>query len=315
MAADLLLATYCGTAQHSETLVLKTLIVLSAAATLAAAQQPPAPTENGGHPVVSPDGNHIAFTSNRDGTPDLYVMNADGTGVVRLTRSPAEEAISGWNTDGTRLFYTIVSGDSAHTYSVAADGTGVTSVGTYAARTVLVSPDGQSVIYGAGPWATMQLFRERVDGTGSRRLTPGGGAYWCSSLTDNGTRVATSRSDSNGMQVWIFDASTDESWMATSFPKSDGNPQCPAWAPEGRRLALQSAAPVADSTKRDGHIWVLRLDTGAATKLAEHASPYLDEAPSWFPDGRRIAFQSNRTGRWEIWVMNYDGTGAHQITN
>ena len=303
--------------QHilSETLVLKTIFVLSAATSIAAAQQSPAPIQNGAHPVVSPDGNHIAFMSNRDGTPDLYVMNADGSGVLRLTRNADEEAFSGWSGDSKQLFFTTVAGDSAHTYSISTDGTGLASIGAFAAHAVLVSPDGKSVVYGAGPWATVQLFRARADGSGSRRLTPGGGAYWCSALADNGTRVATSRSDSNGMQIWIFDASTDESWMATSFPKSDGNPQCPAWAPEGRRLALQSAAPAgADSTMRDGHIWLLRLDTGAATKVAEHARPYLDEAPSWFPDGRHIAFQSNRTGRWEIWVMNYDGTDAHQIT-
>jgi len=36
--------------------------------------------------------------------------------------------------------------------------------------------------------------------------------------------------------------------------------------------------------------------------------------PSFFPDGR-IAFQSDRSGRMEVWVMNGDGTGAKQITN
>ncbi len=41
----------------------------------------------------------------------------------------------------------------------------------------------------------------------------------------------------------------------------------------------------------------------------------VDSDPSWSPDGRRIAFHSNRTGNGEIYVMNADGSGAVQVTN
>lgn len=40
----------------------------------------------------------------------------------------------------------------------------------------------------------------------------------------------------------------------------------------------------------------------------------LDETPSFFPDGNRIAFQSDRSGKMKVWVMNVDGTGAQMIT-
>jgi dipeptidyl aminopeptidase/acylaminoacyl peptidase len=62
------------------------------------------------------------------------------------------------------------------------------------------------------------------------------------------------------------------------------------------------------------HIWIVDAATGAARKLAAHDQPYLDETPSWFPDGKHIAFQSNRTGRMEVWVMNADGSGQLQVT-
>ena len=62
------------------------------------------------------------------------------------------------------------------------------------------------------------------------------------------------------------------------------------------------------------HIWVIDVKSGAATKLNPHSTPYLDETPSWFPDGKRIAFQSDRSGRMEIWTMNADGSGAVQVT-
>jgi TolB protein len=54
--------------------------------------------------------------------------------------------------------------------------------------------------------------------------------------------------------------------------------------------------------------------SGAATKLGAHDTPYHDEVPAWFPDGKRIAFQSDRTGRVEVWVMGVDGGGQRQVT-
>ena len=43
-------------------------------------------------PAWSPDGTKIAFTSNRDGNDEIYVMNADGTGQTRLTNNAADDS-------------------------------------------------------------------------------------------------------------------------------------------------------------------------------------------------------------------------------
>ena len=61
-------------------------------------------------PAWSPDGAHIAFASNTDGNYDIYVMNADGSGVIQLTDDGAgPPAISNrfpnWSPDGTRIAY------------------------------------------------------------------------------------------------------------------------------------------------------------------------------------------------------------------
>jgi TolB protein len=61
-------------------------------------------------------------------------------------------------------------------------------------------------------------------------------------------------------------------------------------------------------------IRVVDLSTGQTRTLSVPGADHLDEAPSWFPDGTRLAFQSNRTGTMEIWVMGDDGSNPRQIT-
>ncbi|MDF2771006.1 MAG: TolB protein, partial [Geminicoccaceae bacterium] len=47
-------------------------------------------------PTWAPDGNRIAFTSDRDGDDEVYVMNVDDTGHVRLTQSAALDVLDSW---------------------------------------------------------------------------------------------------------------------------------------------------------------------------------------------------------------------------
>ena len=57
----------------------------------------------------------------------------------------------------------------------------------------------------------------------------------------------------------------------------------------------------------------MNADGSGITQLTNH--PELDNSPAWSPDGRRIAFHSNRDGYFEIYVMNADGSGLTRLTN
>ncbi|WP_116125732.1 S41 family peptidase [Lewinella sp. IMCC34183] len=57
------------------------------------------------NPRFSPDGRHIAFTSDRDGSEDVYVVDRAGGIPTRLTWHPADDAVRGWTPDGSRVLF------------------------------------------------------------------------------------------------------------------------------------------------------------------------------------------------------------------
>jgi dipeptidyl aminopeptidase/acylaminoacyl peptidase len=70
------------------------------------------------------------FVSERDGNPELYVMNADGTGQVRLTNDAARDVDPAWSPDGRRIAFASGRGGATQLYVMSADGSGVTRLTT-----------------------------------------------------------------------------------------------------------------------------------------------------------------------------------------
>ena len=56
---------------------------------------------------LSPDGRQIAFMSARDGNPEIYVMNADGSNLRRLTNHPAGESSPTWSPSGSQIAFIV----------------------------------------------------------------------------------------------------------------------------------------------------------------------------------------------------------------
>jgi Tol biopolymer transport system component len=57
------------------------------------------------NPVFSRDGRRVAFMSQSDGNFEIYVVNTDGTGLVRVTRNPAEDAMPSFSHDGRKIYF------------------------------------------------------------------------------------------------------------------------------------------------------------------------------------------------------------------
>jgi Tol biopolymer transport system component len=84
------------------------------------------------------------------------------------------------------------------------------------------------------------------------------------------------------------------------------------WSPDGRKLAFSILMERTDTINNDD-IYVINADGSGLTNLTNHVAE--DRQPVWSPDGKYIAFISERTGESDIWIMNADGSNLLNLTN
>ena len=165
-------------------------------------------------PVISSDGSKIAFVSNRDGDPEVFVMNSDGTGVRQLTLNLATDEYPSISGDGTVIAFDSNIGVDYEIFTIRSNGTGLKQVTNNSSnddRFASISLDGSKVAfvstgpliassrpissYGLtppvlSPGGSSVVMISKTDGTGLKVLTPNSGANFDASLSGDGTVVA-----------------------------------------------------------------------------------------------------------------------------
>lgn len=284
---------------------------------------PPTPTPTSPRntlPAWSPDGRQIAFSSDRDGNWEIYVLDVDTLQATRVTDNNALDWDPAWAPTGEHIafvsnrdarstsgydIYTIepyrrtVSRVTFRAYGWDGDPCWMPIASgeatTYDAHIVFVSDrDGNYEIYDlkiADDSVTRLTYRER-----NPDQEP--------TLSPDGRQIAFQSKVENNWEIFVMDVDGRNVKRLTFNPADDRQP---AWSPDGANIAFAS--------NRDGNNEIYVMDTDGKSKRNITNAPASDEAPTWSPDSQMIAFQSNRGGTTEIWRMNAtDGTGQKQLT-
>jgi Tol biopolymer transport system component len=154
------------------------------------------------------------------------------------------------------------------------------------------------------------VFTMDADGTDLTRLTDAPGWDIDASWSPDGTRIAFRSERSGDSEIWIMNADgSDQQRLAQGLS--------PAWSPDGSKIAYASPGAIpCPPVPPGGGLECTGLSIMNADGSDQHRVPNADggEYPTWSPDGKRIAFNSNFTGDHVMYVIDPDGSNIVDLS-
>ena len=256
------------------------------------------------------DPGKIAFVSNRDGNPEIYMMNDDGSNQTRLTNHPAGDASPTWSPDGSRVAFQSDRDGNPEIYVMNDDGTNVTRLtdNPNLDGQPAWSPDGTKIAYvsriGDG---IEEIYVMDPDGSNPVRLTFNLAQDLAPVWSPDGAKIAFLSTRQHQKEIYVMNADGSNQAPLMHLQPSGlfHRHNAPAWSP-GTRIAFHFR------TGESHDIYVVNPDGTDQTRLTNR--PEHSGGPAWSPDGTKIAFGSGRDRDGDIYVMNDDGSNTVRLT-
>ena len=236
-------------------------------------------------PEWSPDGEQIAFESDRDLFSNIFVMNADGSGQTNVTNNRAFDRSATFAPGGEKIAFE--SGLSAgvdnptgdtEIFSVNLDGTGLVQLTNNTARDFFpdYAPDGTKIAFVSDRNFAPGIYTMNPNGTKQKKVSRGSGiAHASPSWSPDGARITFMSDQEGGNDVYVIRAngSGQKRLTVNGVPTDSG----PVFSPDGTKIAFQ--------TNRDGNFEIYAMDRDGAAQTNLTNAPAGDFTPDWQPLG------------------------------
>jgi Tol biopolymer transport system component len=262
-------------------------------------------------PAWSPDGQRIAFQSNRDGPYHIYLMNADGSTAQQLSSGDRDDRHPAWSPDAKQI--AVDSGDALHREIWVIDvatraRTQITKLGAITSFPSW-SPDGKRISFFLYQAGAMDLWTVTPTGGGAARLTTGLASeanlqctFACHSAVWSPDNSRIAFSDGDLARVILM---TLASGAQTTISPAGERSHFPIFLPDGQ-IVYVSEHVSPDQSWTD--LWSVSPDRGdqrsEVTTNVQAQGPFELSA-----DGKELLFASPRTGNFEIYSVTLNEAG------
>ncbi len=150
----------------------------------------------------------IAFYSNRDGDWEIFVMNADGTGVTQLTDNDGRDGFPAWSPNGNKIVFVSDRDGDDEIFVMNADGTGVTQLTDHDDEDWIPtwSPDGKQIAFSSVRDGDYEIFVMNADGTGVTQLTDNDDYDGFPAWSPNGKQIAFASDRDGDWEIFVMNA-------------------------------------------------------------------------------------------------------------
>ncbi len=236
------------------------------------------PASEDRYPCWSPDGSKVAFTSNREGTFNLYVMDADGKNVRQLTheKPPAVCYFPSWSSDANLIVFGLDDGKKGWMCSISPDGSNFKRI--VEGRDPCISPDGKTIAFTEKVGKGYCVFAMDANGKNVRQLTTHEdemGAV-CPIWSLDGKKILYADQVGEALEIFVCDGDGKNIRQLTQLGMISSSA---AWSPDGKWISFRVT------------------DTAYWRNAAE----------------RDKAYQEKRGDKRPVWVMGADGSNPHVI--